>query len=32
MFEELNVQICMQEIQKAVQLLKNSKSSGPDLF
>ena len=32
MFEELNVQLSMQEIQKAVQLLKNGQSSGPDLF
>ena len=32
MFEELNVQISMQEIRKAVQMLKNGKSSGPDLF
>ena len=32
MFEELNVQISMQENRKSVQLLKNGKSSGPDLF
>ena len=32
MFEELNVQISMQEIRKAARLLKNGKSSGPDLF
>ena len=32
MFEELNVQITMQEIRKAVKLLKNGKSSGLDLF
>ena len=32
MFEELNIQISMQEIRKAVRLLKNGKSSGPDLF
>ena len=32
MFEELNVQISMQEIRKAVRLLKNGKSSGPDMF
>ena len=32
MFNELNVEISMQEIRKAVQLLKNGKSSGPDLL
>ena len=32
MFDELNVAISMQEIRKAVQLLKNGKCSGPDLL
>ena len=32
MFDELNVEISMQEIRKAVQLLKNGKRSGPDLL
>ena len=32
MFEELNVQISMQEIPKTVRLLKNAKNSGPDSF
>ena len=32
MFDELNVEISMQKIRKAVQLLKNGKSREPDLL